>query len=63
MKKPGTNANVVNHRATMGLKSSLPSASCPTLKKAYDVNPATKRPIPTGIVPSGKGAFEGADDV
>ena len=55
MKNPGTNAKVVNHNATIGLKSSLPSASCPTLKKAYAVKPEMNNPMPTGTVPSGSG--------
>jgi hypothetical protein len=57
MKKPGIRANEVNHNATMGLKPSLPSASWPTLKKMYAARPEIRSPIPTGIVPSGSGAF------
>ena len=58
MKNPGTKAKVVNHNATIGLKSSLPSASWPTLKNAYDVKPEINNPMPTGIVPSGNGMRE-----
>jgi hypothetical protein len=51
-------AKAMNHMATIGLKPSWPSACCPILKNTYAETPATKSPMPTATVPSGRATLE-----